>query len=275
MSASRSQSKSSKSTKSSTHVTPATAHAGKSAKRIADATATVTPTPAVVSAIKLPPADANIPSPPSGFVATNATDYRGILPKKTELAVLSDAVTELQGFTDFTEVFGRTAPSLTTVTQAFDAADQWSTMRNRSSAWDLFCQTQEGLAWKIARGFIAKMKPAFTLAATLDNSVAAENPSLNALLGAASDIAKRGVTTRAANKQAKAEGKPPTHGKANKKAAKLAAEVAVAAAKATPAPVAVVATATVPPTAAPVVAPAAAVAPAGPAVNPLLNGAGH
>jgi hypothetical protein len=252
MSTSRSQSKSSKS--SSTHVTPAASHADASAQRIADATATTTP--AVVSPIKLPPAGADIPSPPAGFVATNATDYRGLLPKKTELAVLPDAVTELKGFTNFTEVFGKTAPSLTTVTEALDAAAQWSTMRNKSSAWDLFCQTQEGLSWKIARGYIAKLKPAFALATSLDNTVAAQNPSLNALFGVGSEIAKRAVTSRAANKKAKAEGKPPTHGKVNKKAAKLAAEVAEAAAKATPAP-------------------AAAVAPAGLAVNPAPNGAGH
>jgi hypothetical protein len=225
--------------------------------------------------VTLPPANANIPTPPAGFVATNATDYRGIFPRKVEVAVLANAVTEVQRFTEFDQLFSKSVAPASSVAQIFDAAEKWSTMRNASTAWDLFCRTQEGLSWKAARVLITKLKPAYAVAVAGDSAIATQNPSLNALLGAASDSAKRGIATRAANKQAKAEGKPPTHGKANKKAAKLAAEVAAAAAKATPAPVAAVATATASPTAAPVVAPTATVAPAGVAVNPALDGAGH
>jgi hypothetical protein len=290
VSISKSRSKASKS--SSTPVTSAAAHADASATRIASATALASPTtPAAGSLIfvTLPPATANIPTPPPGFVATNGTDYRGLLPRKTEIAVLSNAVSELQRFTEFTQVFGQTVPPLASVQQIFDAAEQWSTMRNASTDWDLFCRTQEGLSWKVARALIAKMKPAFALASSSNDALAVQNPSLNALFGAASVIAQRGAVSRAANKQAKAEGKPPTHGKANKKAAKLASAVAAAMAKATPAPVAAVATATVSPPPATVVAPAAAVAtpatsapapvateaPTGLVVNPALNAAAH
>jgi hypothetical protein len=262
-------SKSHKATKSP--VTSAAAHANASATRIAGATAPASPpAPAAGSLIfvTLPPATANIPTPPPGFVATNGTDYRGLLPRKTEIAVLSNAVSELQRFTEFTQVFGQTVPPLASVQQIFDAAEQWSTMRNASTDWDLFCRTQEGLSWKVARALIAKMKPAFALASSSNDALAVQNPSLTALFGAASVIAQRGVATRAANRLAKAEGKPPTHGKANKKAAKLASEVAAAAAKATPAPVAAVATIGAP-------APVATEAPAGLAVNSLLNGAAH
>jgi hypothetical protein len=232
-------------------------------------TTTPTPTDGGITFVKLPSAAMKVPAIPQGFVATNGTDYRGLLPKKQELAVLADAVTEFKRFRKFTRVFGSTVPKLSAVTQIFAAAEAWSTLRNQTSEWDLFCRTQEGLSWKAARGVIAKMKPAFQLASSSDDSLPVQNPSITALLGAATDIANRGLATRVANKQAEAKGLAPTHGKANKKAAKLNAAVAAAlaahTANATPAPVAVVA-------AAPPATPQTTAAPAL-VVNPALNGA--
>jgi hypothetical protein len=161
------------------------------------------------SLIKLPPPTANIPAPPQGFVPTHGSDYRGLLPKKTELAVLPDAIDELNQFTDFAQVFGKTIPTLVVVLATLEAAQQWSSMRAKTSEWDLFCRTQEGLAWKNARALFSTLRPAFNLASGVDSAVSTQNPSLTRLLAAATTIAQRGAATRKAKRKLAAEGKAP------------------------------------------------------------------
>jgi hypothetical protein len=174
------------------------------------------------SLLKFPPPDAKIPAPPQGFVPTHGHDYRGLLPKKTELAVLPDVVVELRASADFNQLFGKTIPPLATVLQTLDAAQQWSSMRAKSSEWDLYCRTQEGLAWKDTRALIASMKPAFDLAVSVDATIAGRYPSLAHLLSAGTAIAKRAVATKKANKKLVAEGKAPTKGVKAKKSTKKA-----------------------------------------------------
>jgi hypothetical protein len=218
----------------------------------------VTPPTPANSRTKLPPASANIPAPPQGFVPTNGSDYRGLLPKKTELAVLPDAVAELKRFTDFAATFGKTVPSLPVVLGTFDSAQQWSSMRAKSAEWDLYCRTQEGLAWKDARGLIATMKPAFQMATSADATIASDNPSIARLLAANSTIARRGAATRKANRQLAATALAATT---------RVAPIAPSSAPQPPAPA----------SPAPVAASApgpAVVAPA-PAVNGVASGAAH
>jgi hypothetical protein len=241
------------------------------------APAPVTPPTPANSLMKLPPANANIPAPPQGFVPTNASDYRGLLPKKAELAVLADAVAEFKRFTDFAATFGKTVPSLPVVLATLDSAEQWSSMRAKSTEWDLYCRTQEGLAWKDTRDLIGTMKPAFNMATSVDGTIANENPSIVRLLAANTTIAQRGVATRKANRQLEQQGKAPTKGKAAKKAKKAAAEAAAAAALAATTPVA--APIAPSPAAQPSAPPASPAAPAtvvpAPAANGVTNGAGH
>jgi hypothetical protein len=149
-----------------------------------------------------------------------------------EIAVMADAVSELARFTNFSQTFGRTVPSQSAVTQVLTAAEQWSTMRNAASNWDVYCRTQEGLSWLAARTLLTSIKASFRLAAHVDDTLATENPSLVALFDASKTIALRGAATRKANRDAKFAGKEPTQGKALKKAAKLAKLVAEANAKA-------------------------------------------
>jgi len=182
--------------------------------------------------VKLPPADANIPVPQKGFVPTNGAEYRAVLPRKAETAVMADAVSEVQRFPEFSQVFGRTVPSQSAATQVLTAAEQWSTMRNASTNWDLYCRTQEGLAWKAARTLLTSMKGAFALASNVDDTLATQNPALVELFGVRGTIAQRAATTRKANRLAKLQGETPTHGKALKKAAKIAKLVATENAKA-------------------------------------------
>ena len=229
---------------------------------------TSTPAAAPATSPKLPPATANIPAPPQGFVPTNGTDYRGLLPRKTELAVLPDAVAELQRFTSFAQTFGKTMPPLATVLGFLNAAEQWSSMRAKSSEWDLYCRTQEGLAWKDARDLMSSsMRPAFTMAVSTDASIASDNPSIARLLEANSTIAKRGAATRKANRQSKQEGKAPVAGEAATKEKEVAKEVAKAEAGGTnPA---------APASSSPAATTASAPAPAVAATNGVGNGAGH
>jgi hypothetical protein len=162
--------------------------------------------------VKPPPADANIPSVPEGAEPTNGTDYRGIVPKKSELAVLGDVVSELENNAEFSALFGRTMPSVAYIIQVLTAANQWSLMRNKTDAWDLHARTQEGLTWMTARALMTKMKPVFEATASANTDVATQFPSLGLLLGAARVIAKRGVTTRKGNAKSKAKGDAPAKG---------------------------------------------------------------
>jgi hypothetical protein len=207
--------------------------------------------------VKPPPADANIPSVPEGAEPTNGTDYRGIVPKKSELAVLGDVVTELENSTEFSALFGRTMPSVAYIIQVFTAANQWSVMRNKTDAWDLFARTQEGLTWLTARGLMTRMKPVFEATASANADVAIQFPSLGLLLGAAKVIAKRGATTRKGNAKSKANGETPGKGAVAKEVREAARVVADHAAPA--AAQETVGTGTVAaPAAAPVTAPVAA-----------------
>jgi hypothetical protein len=204
------------------------------------ASTSVAPTPAPTGNgstifVKLPPTDANIPAPPKGFVPTNGAEYRALLPRKAETAVMADPVSEVERFTDFSLTFGRTVPSQSAVTQVLTAAEQWSTMRNASTIWDLYCRPQEGLAWKAARTLLTSMKGAFALASTVDDTLATQNPSLVELFGVRKTIALRAAVTRKANRLAALHVEAPTQGKALKKAAKLAKIVATENARAPPA----------------------------------------
>ena len=199
---------------------------------------TTTSNPLPVPTITLPPPNAVIPPVPADFAGTNLSDYRGVMPKKAELALLPGAITDLQNFAGFTQVFGKTVPPEATTVQILDAARQWSSMRVASTAWLLYCATQEGLLWKDVRALFAVMKPAFKLAAAADATVAQQLPSFASLLGVAQAIAQRSVATRKTNEQLVKEGKPPTAGKVGKKRAKAAAKAAVTATPPAPAPAA-------------------------------------
>jgi hypothetical protein len=226
------------------------------------------PNTATKAVYKVPPATMNIPSPPAGFIPPNGDDYRGAMPKKSELVVLEDAVTELQNSKDFTAIFGRTLPSVAMIIGLFNGGAQWSSTRAKASAFDAYCRAQEGLVWIDVRSLMAKIKPVFEQAVIADSSLAGEFPSLGRLLAAQRAIAQRVVATRKANKKAKAKGEPETHGKAAKAKTKAAAKAALAAQIAaegaggapvvagSPAPV-VVPVATVAPVVTPIAAPVA------------------
>lgn len=228
------------------------------------------PTTAPVIYQKSPPADAHIPAPPTGFTPSNLSTFVGFVPRLLELGALPGAIEDLRSFADYPSVLGDTAPPLAEAIAAFELADEWSTMRKASQIWDEYAQMQEGIAWATLRPIMDRLRPAFMLAVGHNPSLRSKFANLTTLLNVKQSIAKKGVATKALNKQAVAEGKPPIHGKAGKRRKKVADRAIVAAAEAaTPRPV--TAPASTPP--APSTAPAApAEAPAAPAAS---NGASH
>lgn len=218
-----------------------------------------------------PPADAKIPVPPSGAAQPNASNYRSVVPKATELAALPAAVENLQRFANFTQVFGVSGLPYAQVMQAFDVGSQWSTMRKAAQAWDTYSKTEEGLAWGTIRSIMDRLGPLWDIASAADPSLAVTFPALATLFGAKKAIAQKAVSTKRLNKEAIARGEEPIHGVVGKKRKKASDKALAAAAKAAglgSAPVAPVAS---PPAAAPA-ATVPASAPVAAAV-PVTNGA--
>jgi hypothetical protein len=211
------------------------------------AAAPTTPVENTVLWVGAPPPDATIPVPPQGFQNANRVDYRALLPKNLELSTMPEVLAELARFTDYAEVFGKTAPPLAYVQQTFDAATKWSANRVSTEVWDVYARSQEGASWSDVRAIIASLSPAFQLASRTDNTLARQFPALVRLFDVRKVIAARAVATRKANKKAIADGKSPTHGVVGKRATKKAAKAALATveAAATAAPVAAATTSSV------------------------------
>jgi hypothetical protein len=182
-----------------------------------------------------PPAGATIPAIPAGFEPTNGANYRGTQAQKAELVALPHALADLRSFASYPAILGAAAPSLAELVQAFDVSNQWSTMRNASSAWDAYCRDQEGLAWMVMRALMDRLKPAFLLAVRTNPSLASTYAGLAAFLGAKTVTAHKSAATRKRNKKNVAEGKLPTHGQVGKAHTKAAAKAALAAQSAKPA----------------------------------------
>jgi hypothetical protein len=183
--------------------------------------------------LDMPPANANIPSPPSGFVPGNSADYRPVLPRDAELRALPIAVNDMKKFTNYTQVLGDTAPPYAQVLQAITVANAWSSMRTESAAWDAFCASQEGISWTTLRAQMERLQPSFELAANGTSNVKTLFPGLATLLGARQVIARKGASTRKMNKEAEAKGEPQVHGSVGKKRKRAAEKAAYAAVVAT------------------------------------------
>jgi hypothetical protein len=205
--------------------------------------AATTPAPAATAAavgngtpplifLQPPPADAKIPVAPSGAAQPNASNYRSVIPKTTELAALPAAVENLKRFTNFAQVFALSGLPYAQVLQAFDVGNQWSTMRKATAAWDAFSMMEEGLAWGTIRSLMDRLAPLWEIATAADPSLAATYPALATLFSAKKAIAQKAVSTKKLNKEAIARGEEPTHGVVGKRRQKKAQKALAAAAKA-------------------------------------------
>ena len=158
-----------------------------------------------IGTVKPPPA-VKVPKAPAGFIPPSAADYRGFRPKRAELAVVPDAVLELQAFGDYGSVFGRTAPPAEHVAGALDGASKWSTLLAASMAWMEFVKAGEGMAWKDTLTLTDRLKAPFALASANDPSMLARYPALARLLTAGQAIAKKAQATKKRTAKASAAG---------------------------------------------------------------------
>jgi hypothetical protein len=175
-----------------------------------------------------PPPDSHIPAVPPGFVPTLGSDFKGVPPRAGHMAALPDVIEELLRFDDFAEVFGKTAPPYELTLEIVRVAYAWSRQRAEMRAWDLYCRTQEGLAWRELRGVMSRLAPAYHLAVATDSTLASRFPGFERLLTASRLIGQKGAETRRANARLKAEGKAPFKGRAGERR-RRAAQKALAA----------------------------------------------
>lgn len=196
--------------------TPAGAASGSaSATTPAAPTPTPTPSPATpstgagsgITLVGAPP-DVDVPSVPDGFVPVNPADLKGYHPMQSELAVVPDAVTELQNFASYTQVFGMTAPDQNMLGQLLTIAWQWTSLLSSSTNWLTYVKSEEGLAWKDALVELEALKAPFQLAVTRTPTLMSQYPSLARLLGAQKVVAKRAASTRAKQKKLDAKAVP-------------------------------------------------------------------
>jgi hypothetical protein len=234
--ATKSVSKPTKSNSNKKEVTPM-----KSTLPASQAAAPANPAPATAApptplSLALPPPDANVPAPPADFVPTNGSEYNGVQPRKSEQVVLAAAISDVGKIPNYAAIEAVTAIPQAQLVQMLQLGSAWTSMHNKSSAWDAFCRTQEGVAWSGIRVMMTKVKPAFELAMAADPSLRTRLPGLTALLGAQKAIAQRGVSTKEMNKKAVAEGKAPVHGKVGKSRKRSAEKAALAGTTAAPPP---------------------------------------
>jgi len=156
------------------------------------------PASAAATLIAAPPVDANIPAPPKGYDPTDGTNYRGIQPRKAELVALPSALQDLGRFTTYAQVLGTTAPAFTQVQASLTVANEWSTMRNASTAWDAYCRDQEGMAWVSVHALLDRLRPSFELAASADAALTTEFTGLSSLLAVKKVIANKAAASAVA-----------------------------------------------------------------------------
>ena len=222
------------------------------------------PTPVPIIFVAPPPPDVSIPT--VEYAAATPGEFRNVMPRASELTALAQAIKDLAAFKSYTLTFGSAAPDYEEVVQAFTVGAKWTSMRALSSSWDGYCLVQQGLAWRAIRMLMSQLVPIFAIAAATNPKLLTQYPGLASLLGAKKTIAQRGASTKKANKTAKAEGKPETHGVIGKQNQRRLEKAAAAQLAATAAPVA---------TSQPVVVTTAAPAPAPATPAPAANGVAH
>ena len=151
------------------------------------------------------PPPATIPAVPSGFVPANPADFKGFRAMASQVAAVPDAITELQGFTGYTSVFGITAPDAAQLIQRLNVAYQWTMLLSQTAAWYKYAKSQQGMAWKDAVILVDALKAPFDLAAAANPALLSQYPAIARLLGAKAVVAKRSAATKAKNKKADAQ----------------------------------------------------------------------
>ncbi len=173
--------------------------------------------------------DLHLPTPPDDQAHAVPGEFRTVVPCRTELTALPQALLDLAAFVDFDHVLGATAPPHAETRAALASAAAWSSLRQLLAKWDQHAAVQEGLAWTTVRAHLGSVRPAFALALRRNPHLAEAYPGYATLLACRSENARRGAATKRANRDAQAAGEPPFHGKVGKRRERAAAKAALAA----------------------------------------------
>jgi hypothetical protein len=166
--------------------------------------------------------------PKPGFTPVVGGFALGVRPRAPEIAAIPGAVDELRNFVDWQTTLGKAAPTQAEMVAVFDAASQWSVMRDATQRWSAYCSNEEGMAWLGVRACMSIVMPLLNAALAADPSLATSYPKLCALFGAKRSISMKAASTKTANKKSTAAGEPATHGAVGKKRQRAAAKAALA-----------------------------------------------
>ena len=137
----------------------------------------------VVFPVSAPP-QVTLPSVPNGFVPVSGADTLGFRVLASQAAAVPDAIAELEGFANYTAVFGITAPDVGQLTQRLSVAFQWTTLLSQTAAWYKYSKSEYLMAWKDALLLVDSLKAPFDLASTANPALLSQYPGIARLLGA-------------------------------------------------------------------------------------------
>jgi hypothetical protein len=191
---------------------------GSATEKPAPATAAA-PSPAggIIFVVPPPPSTTLLPSVPDGFVAVDLTYYRGYIPRQAQLAVMTETVADVKSFTNWTAVFGMTAPSQTTVVQAFETAHAWSSFHSSLLELIAYAASEEAKAWYEIHSMGGQIQTSFASAVKSNAELGSQHTALKRFFAVQSEIAQKGAATKKANRQLEAQGKAPIKGKVGKR----------------------------------------------------------
>jgi hypothetical protein len=138
-----------------------------------------------------------IPVVPSGFVPPNPADLLGFRALPAQVAAVTEAIDELEGFASYQAVFGIAAPDAGQLAQRLRVASQWTEVLSQTAAWHEYVKARQGVAWKTALLMLDGLKRPFALASAADPTLLLRYPATARLLEAKSTVARRSAASRA------------------------------------------------------------------------------
>jgi hypothetical protein len=155
----------------------------------------------------MPPAE-RAPATPAGWKASPAKGRgksRGPKLTKGQITSESAAAKELAGSTTFTADFGPHTPPQATLAFLLANAAVWRVIWQGASQFATYAAEQRAAWDTAAQEQMAVFAPSFELAETREPVVAEKYPATAKFLGAKSEVAQRGASTRKAQAKAKAK----------------------------------------------------------------------
>jgi hypothetical protein len=152
------------------------------------------------------PASPTPKAPKSSEPAATEKIAGGNRPYPAMISHAVQAAEEVRASPKYIHYFGELAPTAEVVANGLEFAAAWSSELKAAKAWLKYVHVQESLAWTYTLGVLSTLHDPFAYAVKRDPSIARDFESLNAVLTARSDTAKRGRSN--ARKRASAKNPP-------------------------------------------------------------------